>query len=148
MKKRILLINPPYPMEELPTPPFGLMSLAAYLLEKGFEVIIDDYIVNPYSRARVRRMVREFKPDGIGSTGVTMNIKAALRILGAYGEESPDAAIMMGGPHVSFDAQAILSENDFIDYIIRGEGEETCDELLNNLDDGAAHRGIRGISYR
>ena len=148
MKKRILLINPPYPMEELPTPPFGLMSLAAYLLEKGFEVIIDDYIVNPYSRARVRRMVREFKPDVIGSTGVTMNIKAALRILGAYGEESPDAAIMMGGPHVSFDAQAILSENDFIDYIIRGEGEETCDELLNNLDDGAAHRGIRGISYR
>ncbi len=148
MKKRVLLINPPYPMEELPTPPFGLMSLAAYLLGKGFEVMIDDYIVNPFSRQRVRGIVREFRPDVIGSTGVTMNINAALSILRDYREESPGTPVMMGGPHVTFDAGSILSENGFIDYIVRGEGEETCVELLDSLDDHAALRGISGLSYR
>jgi anaerobic magnesium-protoporphyrin IX monomethyl ester cyclase len=148
MKKRVLLINPPYPMEELPTPPFGLMSLAAYLLGKGCEVMIDDYIVNPFSRRRVRGILREFRPDVIGSTGVTMNINAALSILKDYREESPGTPVVMGGPHVTFDAGSILSENGFVDYVVRGEGEETFAELLDCLDDPSALPGISGISYR
>ena len=57
---KVLLINAPFPFEEAPTPPFGLMSLAAYLLREGFEVIIEDYIIQPYSRERVDRMIREY----------------------------------------------------------------------------------------
>lgn len=148
MKKRVLLINPPYPMEESPSPPFGLMSLAAYLIEKGFEVIIEDYIVTPYSRERARKVAGEFRPDAIGSTGVTMNIKTALKIMKDYRDEAPGSAIIMGGPHVSFDAQDILSENVFVDFIVRGEGEITAVELLTSLGDRSALKSIRGISYR
>ena len=35
----------------------------------------------------------------------------------------PDLQILLGGPEVSFDAEAILSEHPEIGYIIRGEGE-------------------------
>ena len=135
-------------MEEIPSPPFSLMSIAAYLLGNGFEVIIEDYIVNPYTRARARKIINDFHPDAIGSTGVTMNIKTALNILKDYSEESPDASIIMGGPHVSFDAHAILTENKFIDFIVRGEGEVTCVELLNRLWNSGEYSTIKGISYR
>ncbi|HQL81116.1 MAG TPA: cobalamin B12-binding domain-containing protein, partial [Spirochaetota bacterium] len=117
MKKKVLLINPPYPMEESPSPPFGIMSLAAYLLDNGFDVRVEDYIVNPYSRERAASVVHDYRPDVIGSTGVTMNINTALRILEDYHEESPGCSILIGGPHVSFDAQNILSGNQFIDFV-------------------------------
>ncbi|MBN2159993.1 MAG: radical SAM protein [Spirochaetes bacterium] len=148
MKKRVLLINPPYPLEESPSPPFGLMSLAAYLIQNGADVLIEDYIVNPYSRGRIKRIIGDFKPDMIGATAVTMNVKGALAILGECREESPGSLIVMGGPHVSFDAQEILAENLFLDAIVRGEGEMTTVELLGNLENREAFSRIRGLSYR
>jgi anaerobic magnesium-protoporphyrin IX monomethyl ester cyclase len=148
MKKKILLINPPYPMEESPAPPFGLMSLAAYLIENNFDVKIEDYIVNPYNRERVRKVIQEYRPDAIGATGVTMNINRALKILKEYSEESPGSAIIMGGPHVSFDAHNILSDHVYIDFIVRGEGEMTSVDLLNNLGNTDTYRSIPGISFR
>ncbi|RPI94800.1 MAG: hypothetical protein EHM32_06365 [Spirochaetales bacterium] len=72
---KVLLINAPFPFEESPTPPFGLVSLAGYLLREGIEVIIEDYIVQPYSRERVKKVLREFRPDVVGATAVTMNVK-------------------------------------------------------------------------
>lgn len=120
MKKRVLLVNPPYPLEESPSPPFGLMSLGAYLLEQGVDVLIEDYIVNSYSRERAREAVQRFKPDVIGATGVTMNINTALKILKDYREESPESSIIMGGPHATFDANDILANNHHIDFIVRG----------------------------
>ena len=78
---KVLLINPPYPFEESPTPPFGLISLAAYLLEKGIVVRIEDYIVTPYSPERVKMVLSEFQPEVVGATGVTMNITKSLKII-------------------------------------------------------------------
>jgi anaerobic magnesium-protoporphyrin IX monomethyl ester cyclase len=146
--KKVLLINPPYPMEESPSPPFGLMSLAAYLIENNFDVIIEDYIVNPYSPERIKRTIKQFRPDIIGATGVTMNINKALNILNECKNESPGSIIVMGGPHVTFDAHNILNDNGFIDFIVRGEGELTCVELFTNLDRPGAYRDIPGISFR
>lgn len=148
MKKKVLLINPPYPMEESPSPPFGIMSLAAYLLQKDYDVRVEDYIVNAYSRERAASVVRDYRPDVIGSTGVTMNINTALKILKDYHEELTSASIIIGGPHVSFDAQGILAENEFVDFVVRGEGELTTVELLENLGNPEKYRDIRGLSYR
>jgi anaerobic magnesium-protoporphyrin IX monomethyl ester cyclase len=148
MKKKVLLVNPPYPMEESPSPPFGIMSLAAYLLGKDYDVLVEDYIVNPYSRERVASVIKQYRPEVIGSTAVTMNINTALKILKEYREEAPDAAIMIGGPHVSFDAQNILAANPWLDFVVKGEGELTTEELLNNLGNTKRYREIRGLSFR
>jgi hypothetical protein len=118
---KVLLINPPYPFEESPTPPFGLMSLGAFLIEKGFEVRIDDFIITPCTEENMKATIRDFNPDVIGATGVTMNVKKGLSILSKYRDLKPDAVFVMGGPHVTFDADAILRDNPFIDYIVRGE---------------------------
>lgn len=145
---KILLINAPFPFEERPTAPLGLTSLAGYLLRKGVDVQIEDCIVQPHSMARVRENLDSSRPDVVGATAVTMNVKAALRILGDYKAEQPELITLMGGPHVTFDAEGILSQNAFVDYIVRGEGEITSTELLKALDSKASLENIEGISYR
>ncbi len=145
---KVLLINPPYPFEESPTPPFGIISLAAYLEREGVEVRVEDYIVQPYSRERVREVLSSFRPNVVGSTAVTMNVKRALSILRDYREENPEVITVMGGPHVSFDADAILGGHPFLDYIIRGEGEITFTEMLRALQTGTPLEDVEGISMR
>src|SRR6056297_689201 len=116
---KVLLINPPYPFEESPSPPFGLMALAAYLVEQGVTVKIEDYIVNPYSMDRIQEVMDTFKPDVVGATGVTMTINRSLNILRDYRSCNPNIKTVLGGPHVTFDANAILESNPWIDYIVR-----------------------------
>ena len=151
---KVLLINPAYPFEEWPTPPFGLMSLAGYLQKKGIEVRIEDYIVTPYNRERIQRVLNEYGPEVVGATGVTMNVNTALRVLKDYKKENPDIITVMGGPHVTFDADNILKKNGHVDFIVRREGELTSVELLENISRGTvrcaptAFNSIAGISYR
>jgi len=145
---KVLLINPPYPFEESPTPPFGLISLAAYLLREGIEVRIEDYIVTPYSRERVKKVLSEFKPDVAGATAVTMNVKGALKIMRDYKEEDPKLVTVMGGPHVTFDAENILRDHGCVDFIVRGEGEITFMEMLRTLESKGSFEAVLGISYR
>jgi len=145
---KVLLINPPYSFDESPTPPFGLMSLAAYILEKGIDIKIVDYIVTPYSQAHVKKIIEEYNPDVVGATAVTMNINKAVSILKDYKEGNPDLTIVVGGPHVSFDAENILNNNNHIDYIVRGEGEKTFYESLIAISEGLSFRDIMGISFK
>lgn len=145
---KVLLINPTYPFEESPTPPFGLMSLAAYLLDHNIEVRIEDYIITPYSKKRIKKVIDEYRPDVIGGTGVTMNIKTSLNVLKDCRDIDPDVIIVMGGPHVTFDADNILSQNQHIDYIIRGEGEITFLDFLEKTGTGRSISDVEGLSYR
>jgi anaerobic magnesium-protoporphyrin IX monomethyl ester cyclase len=145
---KVLLVNPPYPFEESPAPPLGIISLAAYLEKQGMDVRVEDYIIQPYSRERVRAVLNDYRPDVVGSTAVTMNVKKGLRILQDYKEEAPGVVTVMGGPHVSFDADDILIKNGYVDYVVRGEGEITFTEMLRALDSGSPVDGIAGVSCR
>jgi radical SAM superfamily enzyme YgiQ (UPF0313 family) len=144
--KRILLINPPYPFEEHPSPPFGLMSLAAYLIENGHEVRIEDYIIERCSVERYKSVLDEFNPDVIGATAVSMTVKKSLSILKDYRSIAPEIVTVMGGAHVTFDSEGILNAGG-IDFIVRGEGEITFTELLNFISEGKDPAAVNGISY-
>lgn len=145
---KVLLINPPYPFEESPTPPFGLMSLAAYILREGIDVTIEDYIIQPYSIERVKKLLEKHKPDIVGFTAVTMNVKKTLKILKDYKEVNQSIVTVIGGPHVTFDADNILIQNDQVDYIVRGEGEITFTELIRAIEKKSSVKDILGLSYR
>ncbi|MCU0820969.1 MAG: B12-binding domain-containing radical SAM protein [Spirochaetes bacterium] len=144
---KVLLVNPFYPFSESPTPPFGLMAIGAYLLEHGIEAKIEDYIITPFSKERVKKVLDEYKPDVVGATSVTMNVKTALKTVKAYKEANPDIVTVMGGPHVSFDADDILKEHPYVDFIVRGEGEITFHELLEKIDSKSSVKDVLGISY-
>jgi radical SAM superfamily enzyme YgiQ (UPF0313 family) len=144
--KKILLINPPYPFEEHPSAPFGLMSLAAYLIEKGYEVRIEDYIIEQNSIERYRSVIEEFNPDVIGATAVSMTVKKSLSILREYRLLTPGVITVMGGAHATFDSEGVLNSG-IVDFIVRGEGEITFTELLNAVSEKRDTSAVNGISY-
>ncbi len=68
MSIRILLINPPYPFEEVSSPPLGLIALATYIRTRGHSVHIVDFTVNTYSTSLLEEILREYKPHLAGAT--------------------------------------------------------------------------------
>jgi hypothetical protein len=56
--------------------------------------------------------------------------------------------IVLGGPEVSYNAQAILTQNLLVDYVISGEGEKPFALLLNAILHEAPIAGLPGLCYR
>lgn len=145
---KIALIAPPYPLAEIPSPPLGLTYVAGVCEAAGAEVTILDYIVRGYSENRFRAELAAFGPDIVGTNSVTLNFRQAAAILCAAKRADPDIVTLMGGPHVSFDAEATLALYPEIDIIVRGEGEATLAELLTVIRDRSAWHRVRGIVFR
>ncbi len=60
----------------------------------------------------------------------------------------PNTTIVLGGPEVSFESEAYLKENWFIDIIIRSEGEIIFKNLLDHLSNDNDLSLVKGITYR
>lgn len=77
------------------------------------------------------------------------NIDMILKLCSSLKKINPKAIIVLGGPEVSFDSEELLYKYAFIDYIIRGEGEETLLELLECLDgQNLDIKSVAGLTYR
>lgn len=62
---------------------------------------------------------------------------------------APSIAILFGGLQVSFDTRRFMKENDFVDYVIRGEGESVLFGFLKSLlDYEFDFENIAGLAYR
>lgn len=124
--------------------PIGILSIAAYLAEKGFEVKVADCRM-PAARANeaIRNMLL-FKPDMAGFTATTSGFIDAYRIAEALKNADPGIRIIFGGVHVSALRGSILENFPCIDYVINGEGEKAMAELA----DGASLDSIQGLVYR
>ena len=132
---RVAIIAPPYPLEEAPAPPLGVTYVAAAFEAAGAEVKILDYIVNRYTPEKLKAELDAFQPDAVGATSVTLNFYGAADIVRTAKRHNPDIVTMMGGPHVSFDAENTLKAYPEIDLIVRGEGEQTIAEMTSRLHD-------------
>lgn len=145
---KIVLIAPPYPLAENPSPPLGLSYVAAACESAGAEVLFLDYIVQKYTPKKLAQALKEFQPDAVGTTSVTMNFKQAMELLRDAAHICPDAVTMMGGPHVSFDIENTLKLYPELDLIVRGEGEETLMELVPLLDRPDKWETLQGLAFR
>jgi radical SAM superfamily enzyme YgiQ (UPF0313 family) len=145
---RVLLVNSPYPLSETPHVALSLPCLAAVLEEAGEEVQIADFLVTKYSLQNIERILKQFKPDIVGATSVTLNYPLACRILKACKEIDPKLITIIGGPHVTFNAEGTLREAPSIDIVVRREGEETIIELIETIEKDGDISEVRGIAFR
>ncbi|MBP3360982.1 MAG: B12-binding domain-containing radical SAM protein [Clostridia bacterium] len=89
--------------------------------------------------------VYERRPDVICFSCYVWNIEYILKAASSLKSMLPEALIVFGGPEVSFCAGEILQRHEFVDAVIRGEGEETVAALAGN---GFKFDGVRGVTYR
>ncbi len=128
---RVLLINPRFqlPIDTRTTPHLGLAYLAAVSERRGDEVRVFDMDVEDVP---LRDFVREYKPDIVGITSNTPQVKqgwyAAREIKAVH-----DVLVVQGGPHVSALPEESASRPE-IDVVARGEGEDTWINLCEVIE--------------
>jgi anaerobic magnesium-protoporphyrin IX monomethyl ester cyclase len=145
---RALLVNPYYPIDETPSPPLGLAFIAAALEKAGIEVKVLDYVVFPYSQAKLAAELKTFRPAFMGLTAVTMTLDNAMAVVQDAKAAEPGLITVMGGPHVTFRARKTLAEHPELDAVVLGEGEETVVDLARAIENGQAWHSIKGLVFR
>lgn len=125
-------------------PNLGLASLAAHVQDLCTVHVADIHGLKDH-REYVRKAVNGY--DLVGLTAMSFQYQEAL-ILAKMAKEA-GAKTVFGGYHPTLAAEEIGASPDasLIDFIVRGEGEETFRELVAALSEGRSPRGILGLSY-
>jgi radical SAM superfamily enzyme YgiQ (UPF0313 family) len=126
--------------------PIGILSVAAYLLEKGHEVEVHDCrgAVSRIGADDVLSRIKSFKPDMVGFTAVTSGFLNAYRLTEEIKKTVSHVTIVFGGVHVSALRAKILESYPDIDFLVTGEGEKAMSELASGAKPGT----IQGLVYR
>ena len=129
--------------------PLGLMTISLFLKSNGHETIIYDLNLRRY--LSVREMSEELlnlNANVYGFSVAAGTLHTALQIAEQIKEYDPDRIIVFGGPHPTLVYDKLIKNFDFIDYIVRGEGEITLLELLNTLEKNENPGKVKGIVFR
>jgi anaerobic magnesium-protoporphyrin IX monomethyl ester cyclase len=142
-KGKVVLFYPPYDGPPL-GPPLCMLSLAAPLMQAGFEVILIDAKVDPQWFRSVLREARDALCLGISMLTGPM-IRAAIDVAMAVKKEVRGTQIIFGGWHASLATAQTLKEN-YVDAVVRGQGELTFLEVAESLAAKQDFRGVTGVS--
>lgn len=151
---RIVLVNPPpfQRVDAYDTPNFtrlGLACLAAQLRDSGTaEVAIVDGKFERLSHEAIVERVRSFRPDVVGLTAFTNEVKPAALVADAVKAYSPDVRVVIGGVHASVLPERTLAEFPSFDAVVIGEGEVTFDELAKTWARSGPLGSVDGICFR
>ncbi|MBN1938986.1 MAG: B12-binding domain-containing radical SAM protein, partial [Candidatus Aminicenantes bacterium] len=132
-------------------PPLGLLYIGAVLEKDGVPVEIVPADVLGMSWADVRRKIQADKPDIVGVTVTTENRFQSFRLIRLAKKACPEALTVLGGPHASMAAEDCLEHIPELDFVVRGEGEETMREVCRVFRKGAGADvldGVRGVVFR
>lgn len=132
-------------------PPGWVAYIGGALKAVGFDNIrFVDAMTNHIGDDALRDIIAQNRPDVVLATAITPMIYQAQRTLQIAKEAVPGVVTVLGGIHPTFMYAQVLGEAPWIDYIVRGEGEEIAVELMQAIRDGtdrARRREIRGIAY-
>lgn len=161
---KVLLINPQQTYRKGSTNfstyfPIGLMHLAAMVkdichveifdcLESDFETREDNVVTYGAPPEEIRKVITEKKPD-IGGISVpfTAQYRNAELVAIICKEVNPKIITIFGGPDPSVRFKSIL-ENQYCDYCVIGEGEQTFYELIKNFSSALSFENIKGLAYK
>lgn len=134
------------PEENLFKDSLGLQYIAAVLREAGYDV---DILV--YERKELGKVVDKIivgKPDILGIQFYSYTPRETLWIGQQVKEKLPACHILLGGHAATLHGESLLKLNDYIDFVIYGEGEITFLELANRLSGQQDISDCQGIVYR
>ena len=144
---KILLISPSigyYTSNRGLSNPVGLLSIGTYLKQNGHDVKIYDRCINT---TKIDNVINDFFPDIVGISVISSRgLKDAIKI-SKYIKETIGKPVVWGGPLPSMQIDLVL-ENDYVDIVSFGEGEETWKELADCYESNKPIDSILGIAYK
>lgn len=136
MKKCLLVY--PTTIAEIP---HSLALLSAILKQEGCEVhTIINTLMKPLSNDDIMAGVREYNPDMVGLSMMTMEVLKVYDLIARLKREGH--LVVVGGAHATSCHEEVVRYG--ADIVVRNEGEETIREIVR----GVPRKDILGITYR
>ncbi len=145
----------------LPFEPLGLETLRALLDARGHKTklydclaehpekivkIADDLFRCGSSDKDILKAIKKFQPDVVMITGMFFAQADSFAGVARLAKQvSPQIIVVGGGNFASLYFEKILADDHNFDLIVIGDGEETTEELMENLDD---FQKVAGLAYR
>jgi len=132
-------------------PNLGISSIAGNIDEKLCQVKTADLTaVKGDIQSFVRDLIVSHKPDLVGLSSMSFQHHSAISIAKLVKSINNDTLVALGGYHPTI-AYRELAENPevqtYIDFMVRGEGEETFNELIQAINGNRNMGSVDGLSY-
>ena len=143
--KKVVLFVPSIGSPEA-TAPLGLLAIATPLLQSGFSVTLIDSTITPNYKQRILHEVQDALCLGISVVTGPM-IHETVEAARAVREWNAKFPIILGGWHPSLLPEQTLAA-DYVDIIVRSQGEESMLAIAERLYAGDPIDDIDGIGYK
>jgi anaerobic magnesium-protoporphyrin IX monomethyl ester cyclase len=143
--KKIVFFIPSFSSIEA-TAPLGLLAISTPLLDAGYEVRIIDSTIAPDYKKRVMEEVKDALCLGISLVTGPM-ISETVEICRAIKKWNRDFPVILGGWHPSLLPSQTL-EAEYVDVVVRGQGEDSMLEVAQRLSDRAGLDDVHGIGFK
>jgi anaerobic magnesium-protoporphyrin IX monomethyl ester cyclase len=144
---RVLLINPAITTRRRARFPLSLMTMAAALRPEFESTLIDGNLDSD----AVRSACEAVRVGSFAAVGITVmggpQVATAIEISRALRAAHPALPIVWGGYFPTLYPEVALT-NDYVDYAIRGQGEDAMRELLGALAANGGVSTIAGLTWR
>ena len=152
---RILLIYPYFidnriNAEDINAIPMGLYFVAAMLRHHGYAVEILNGVNLGSAPHQIYQVLGDRQPDVVGFSILHANRWGGIDIARMVKKALPEATVVFGGVGATFLWKHLLRHFEEIDYVVRGEGEETFLELVRYLErnETPPPLDIGGLAFR
>lgn len=133
--------------------PLGIAYIAAVLIKNGHAVRFFDRTVmcikNNFNLTMTDKQcvsyLNDFAPDIVGFSATTPLMCDVKHFSDIIKSSMPDIKIVVGGCHPTVEPEESVKACPAVDIAVRGEGENTIINVVNNLDKLAT---VKGISFR
>ncbi len=143
----IVLYNPPSSDNKKPVLPMSLLAIGA-VLEDRYDYCIVDGNLSTHPLETLRDTLKQTNAKILGITVMPgPQLANAVPVCKAIKAEFPHVLIIWGGyfPTQHYD---IVLKADYVDYVVRGHGEEAFLSLLEILQRESIPLSLPGIAYR
>lgn len=140
MKILLSTLNSKYVQSNL-----AIRYLRSSVKDLPLEISLQEYNINQRLEYIIGEIYR-CQADLLAFSCYIWNLEPTLEICQILKQVAPEIRVVLGGPEVSFQAEKFLVEHPYIDYIVRGEGEETFRQLLLALLHGSDLIELPGLT--
>ena len=150
---RVLLLSMPDSFEHTPAiairMPNGALASLAGNVDSHHEIAIADLVlVQTAVRRTIEQLIRDLRPALVGLSVMTFQRGTARRIISLVRALDPDVRIAVGGYDPSLAPHAWTAPELGVDFIVRGEGEQTFRDLLRAIEGLRPLSSVAGLWFR
>jgi radical SAM superfamily enzyme YgiQ (UPF0313 family) len=125
-------------------PPLGLMSIGATLKHYCKDIVIEIINAEFIQEDELFEAIKKSNPDVLGITTNVGCYRSGLEIAKKVKEANKDIKVVLGGPYVSIMWKECLSNRNYIDCCVIGDGEFPMVQICNNVP----LNNIKGVASR